>query len=163
MILNVDIGQIEVTNNLCAHLRAGRLGSAVTVAIHDPVARVSGLLHFVLPRWELNRKAALGNPFLFANSGIPQLFRRCYNFGAEKDRMNCYLIGGADVHDPDGAFQPGRDNVLAATGVLERNGVAVTRRWVGGRATRAVDFAAAAGDIQVTDFTAAPAGSPPRG
>ena len=54
------------------------LGSCIALAIHDPVASVGGLLHFMLPESSLNPRKAGENPYLFADTGIPLLFQAAY-------------------------------------------------------------------------------------
>ena len=73
------------------------LGSCVAVSIHDAAAHVGGLLHFMLPESALDRAKAQGNPFLFADTGIPLLFRAAYERGAEKRRLLVKVAGGAQV------------------------------------------------------------------
>ena len=111
--------------------------------------RVGGMLHFLLPRWEISKKSAMDNPATFADSGIPQLYRRCYKFGAEKERMLCYIVGGADVMDKTGAFGLGKDNVQTAIDVLNKNGVKITDQWTGGNEGRHVRLRISDGKISV--------------
>jgi chemotaxis protein CheD len=49
------------------------LGSCIAVAVHDPVAKVGGLLHYMLPDSALDAAKAQQNPFMFADTGIPRL------------------------------------------------------------------------------------------
>ena len=51
------------------------LGSCVGVAIHDPVAKVGGILHYMLPLSSLDLAKAQANPFMFGDSGIPAFFQ----------------------------------------------------------------------------------------
>ncbi len=47
------------------------LGSCIAVAMHDPVAKVAGLLHYMLPESAIDAAKAQQNPFMFADTGIP--------------------------------------------------------------------------------------------
>lgn len=127
----VGMAEMRVTNHPDSCLTTQLLGSGIAVAIYDPAARVGGMLHFLLPNWEISKKSAMENPALFANSGIPQLYRRCYKLGAEKERLACYLVGGGDVMDQTGNFKLGQDNRAAAVDILSKNGVTVTGEWTG--------------------------------
>jgi chemotaxis protein CheD len=145
----LGMAEIQVTNHIDSVLQTVILGSGVAVAVYDPETRVAGMLHFLLPRWEICKKSAMDNPAIFADSGIPQLYRRCYKLGADKSRMLCYLIGGADVMDRSGQFALGRDNVAAAKDILAKNGVTITKEWVGGKIGRQVQMAVRDGKLTV--------------
>ena len=145
----VPMAEIAVTNDPNTWLVAASLGSSMAVAVHDPEVRVAGILHFLLPRYELNRKKALENPSLFANTGIPQLYRRCYKLGAEKERMVCYLIGASGLIGGSESFRLGSDNYEAAVQALAQSGVEAKEEWVGGTENRTVRLYAADGTIKV--------------
>jgi chemotaxis protein CheD len=107
----------------------------VAVAIYDPEVRVGGLLQFLLPDSRINQRKAMTNPFLFADTGIPLLFRRAYKLGAVKERIICRLVGGANVLEdaqPEAPLEMGRRNYQAALDVLTRNNVRVRSEYVGG-------------------------------
>lgn len=145
----IGAGDINVTNLPTSRLITELIGSNVAVAVYDPEAKVAGLLQFLLPHFKLDKHSALKNPAVFADTGIPQLYRRCYKLGAEKERMRCYLVGGADVIDRSGSYHPGAENVRSALDVLTRNGVRVERQWIGGNVSRRLELSAADGRIRV--------------
>ena len=49
MIVVVGVADCQVTNDVSNVLITYALGSCIAVSIYDPVARVGGLLHFMLP------------------------------------------------------------------------------------------------------------------
>jgi chemotaxis protein CheD len=114
------------------------LGSCIAVAIHDPVAGVGGLLHYMLPESAISPAKAGGNPYMFADTGIPLLFRRAYEYGAEKRRLVVRVAGGAQVMDSEGIFNIGKRNYLALRKVLWKAGVLVQAEDVGGNVPRTV-------------------------
>ena len=128
----VDLADMKSTNNVAARLTSAVLGSCAALAIYDPVAKVGGLLHFFLPESILDRQRALQNPYIFADTGIPLLFRRCYKLGAVKERVICKLAGGGTVIDKAKVFEMGTLNYESARKVLVANGVAITAEKVGG-------------------------------
>ena len=134
----VEMADLKVTNDPTTSLVTSTLGSGVAVAVYDPQVRVGGMLHFILPEWEINKKQAQDNPSIFANCGIPNLYRRCYKLGADKARMKCYVVGGADVIDGSKTFSPGQANLKAALEILKQNGVTPAEQWVGGTACRVI-------------------------
>ena len=58
------------------------LGSCVGVALYDPVTKVSGLLHCMLPDSTQIRNNS--NVAKFADTGIDELIRQMENLGASK-------------------------------------------------------------------------------
>jgi chemotaxis protein CheD len=134
-----------VTNQEQASLITYALGSCVAVAIHDPVARVGGLLHLMLPDSSLDPAKAAERPFMFADTGIPLLFRQAYAAGAEKRRIVVHLAGGAQVIDDNGVFNIGKRNHLAVRKVLWRAGVLIASEAVGGTESRTVRLDVASG------------------
>ncbi len=126
----VDLADMKVTNNPSAVLSTNTLGAGVALTVFDPEARVGGIIHFMLPSSELNTEKALTNPYIFADTGIPLLFRRSYKLGALKQRLICHLAGGAQL--VSGGFEIGQENVEAARDVLARNAFAARRELTGG-------------------------------
>ena len=123
------------------------LGSCVGVAIYDPVAKVGGLLHYMLPESGLDRDKARDNPHMFADTGIPLLFRRSYELGAEKRRLVVCVAGGAQVMDDAGVFNIGKRNALALRKILWKAGVLIHSESLGGSVSRTVRMEMATGRV----------------
>ena len=52
------------------------LGSCLCLTVYDPILQVGGLLHAMLPLSKINTQKAAQNPFMFVDTGIPELFQR---------------------------------------------------------------------------------------
>ena len=137
-LLTVGVGDCKLSNAAESVLATYALGSCIAVAIHDPVAGVGGLLHFMLPESSLNLEKAGQNPFMFADTGIPLLFRTAYGLGAEKRRLVVWVAGGAQVMDEHGVFNIGKRNHVALRKILWKAGVMVHGEEVGGNTSRTV-------------------------
>ena len=94
------------------------LGSCIAVLIHDPIACVGGLLHFMLPASSSEALKSGKSPYMFADTGISLLFRQAYQAGAEKNRLRVGIAGGAQMIDGMDSFQIGKRNSLAARRIL---------------------------------------------
>jgi chemotaxis protein CheD len=114
------------------------LGSCIAVAIHDPQAGVAGLLHFALPDSRGHGERGASNPYYFADTGIPSLFKQAYRMGAAKERMQVRLAGGASTLLTEDHFQIGSKNHTAARRILWRAGVLIAAEQVGGAESRTV-------------------------
>ena len=87
--LIVGISDIKVSNNVNDVIVTYALGSCIGVVVYDPMAKVGGMLHYMLPDSTLDQNKAKNNPAMFADTGIPLLFKTCYKLGAEKEENAC--------------------------------------------------------------------------
>lgn len=134
----VGVADCRITNDAQASIVTYALGSCVAVAIHDPVARVGGMLHLMLPESSLDAVKAGRNPYMFADTGIPLLFQQAYAAGADKRRLVVRIAGGAQVMDDSGVFNIGKRNCLTVKKVLWKAGVMISAEALGGRESRTV-------------------------
>lgn len=128
------MADLRVSSSADERLVTYALGSCLGVAVYDPVARVGGLLHVMLPLSTIDTARAAENPALFVDTGVPALFRACYQLGASKQRMIVRVAGGASAGapgDPD-QFQIGKRNILTLRKLLWKNGVLIQGQDVGG-------------------------------
>lgn len=122
------------------------LGSCVAVALFDPVARIGGLNHFLLPR-----APSKTNSLRFGNVAVPRLVDAMVECGAVKRRLQAKIIGGACVLDAyrDHPSHVGRQNVLAAVQALFEASIPVIMTDVEGKRGRRVVLHAHTGDLVV--------------
>jgi chemotaxis protein CheD len=125
------------------------LGSCLGIAIHDPVAGVGGLLHVMLPLSTIDPEKASKNPYMFVDTGVPQLFLSCYQAGAQKQRLMIKVAGGASVHGDDNAdqFQIGKRNFVMLQKLLWKNGLLVKAYDVGGSYSRTMILEVGSGEV----------------
>jgi chemotaxis protein CheD len=148
-LLTVGVGDCKVSNAADSVLATYALGSCIALAIHDPVAFVGGLLHFMLPESSVNPGKASQNPFMFADTGLPLLFHSAYKLGAEKRRLVVRAAGGAQVMDEGGVFNIGKRNYLALRKILWKAGVMIHAEEIGGTASRTVRLEVSTGRFWV--------------
>ncbi len=148
--LVVGVGDCKITSDPGAELITYALGSCIAVAIWDPVARVAGMLHFMLPESSVDRNGGGRDaPYRYADTGTPLLFRTAYEKGAEKRRLVVRIAGGAAVFDDGGIFNIGQRNLTALRKILWRAGVLVQGEEVGGSISRTVRLSNADGRMMV--------------
>ncbi len=152
MNIIVGVSDMKVSNDAEASLITYSLGSCIGVAIYDPIVRVGGLLHFMLPDSNLDKAKAERNPYMFADTGIPALFKSTYKLGAEKKRMRVVVVGGAQVLDQKGFFNIGKRNHMAVRKIFWKNKVMVDYEDVGGNVNRTIRVDIGNGDIWVKVF-----------
>jgi chemotaxis protein CheD len=149
--LVVGIGDCQISKDPENSIITYALGSCIAVIIYDPVAGVGGLLHFMLPESSLDPVKAEKNPFQFADTGIPSLFRSAYQFGAEKRRLKVTVAGGAQIMDLQGTFNIGKRNCLAMRKILWKAGVLIQGEYVGGVVSRTVRLEVGTGKIMLRE------------
>jgi len=125
------------------------LGSCIGLAVYDPVAKVGGMLHYMLPESELDTKKAKTRPLMFADTGIPSLFKACYKLGAAKGRMIVKVAGGAQVMDASGIFNIGKRNYAALRKIFWRNKVIIDGEDIGGMVNRTMRLSIATGELSL--------------
>ncbi len=121
------------------------LGSCIAVALHDPVARVGGLLHYMLPDSVIDRRRAASEPCLFADTGIPFLMRTLLELGARKENLTVRAAGGARLLHAKGRFDIGKRNCAALRRLLRREGFQIHSERMGGETSRTVSLEVATG------------------
>jgi chemotaxis protein CheD len=149
MKLIVGVSDMKVSKDPEAVLITYSLGSCIGIAVYDTIAKVGGLLHFMLPDSNLDRDKAQRKPFMFADTGIPSLFKAAYQLGAKKQRMRVIVTGGSQVLDQQGFFNIGKRNDMAVRKIFHKNNVIIDYRDVGGNVNRTVKVMVKSGDISV--------------
>jgi chemotaxis protein CheD len=145
--LIIGVADMKVSNQAEADLITYSLGSCIGVMVFDPVAGVGGLLHFMLPESQIDPEKARRNPWMFADTGIPFLFKEAYKLGAEKGRLIVKVAGGSQILDDQGFFNIGKRNYAAMRKIFWRNNVLIKAEDVGGMINRTVRLEMATGRV----------------
>jgi chemotaxis protein CheD len=101
----------------------------------------------MLPESSLDQEKARKNPYMFADTGIPALFKAAYELGAKKQRMKVIVVGGSQVLDQKGLFNIGKRNDIAVRKMFHKNNVIIDYKDVGGTVNRTIKIAINTGDI----------------
>ena len=138
MDIVVGVGDMKVSNDPEDVLVTYSLSSCIGLAIYDPVAKVGGLLHYMLPESSLDGGKARKNPYMFGDTGIPLLFKEAYNLGAKKNRLKVIVVGGAQILDQKGFFNIGKRNHTLLRKMFWKNNVMIDYEEVGGTVNRTI-------------------------
>ena len=147
MKLVVGVADMQVSRDPADAIVTYSLGSCVGLCIYDPVAHVGGMLHYMLPESKISPEKAAANPCMFADTGIPALFKKAYALGAMKGRIAVRAAGGAQILDAAGLFNIGKRNILEMRKILWQNGVMLGASEIGGTVNRTVTMEIATGEI----------------
>lgn len=143
----IGVADLAVSNQPDDVLITYSLGSCIGVVIYDPVAKVGGMLHYMLPDSGIDKEKARQKPAMFADTGIPALFKASYQLGAKKSQMIVKVVGGSQILDEKGVFNIGKRNYLELRKMFWKNNVMVAAEHVGGNSNRTVWLEMTAGRV----------------
>lgn len=137
----VNIAQLKIAeppDMLCAL----GLGSCVSVVLYDPVSKISGMLHVLLPTEQEVDSGAHKLQTKFANPGVRMLLAEVVKAGAQRKRLQAKLAGGAAVLTPvDMHEKPiGQRNCEACVEMLKSLNIPIVSMDLGGTSGRSVYF-----------------------
>ena len=138
MIKTVDISDLKVSANENDTLVTYSLGSCIGLTLYDPVEKIGGLIHCMLPLSKVDRDKARKNPFMFVDTGLSQMLQELYNRGAKKNNLVAKLAGGARLIDKKNIFNVGERNVVIVRKILWKNDILIKGMDVGGAISRTV-------------------------
>ncbi len=124
------------------------LGSCVCVIAHDPMVRLAGLAHILLPDSDLAHGSR--DSARFADVGLTLMISELAERGARPPHLGVHLVGGARMIDaaaPNRAIGP--RNVAAVKAFLSTLSVRILSEDTGGKRARTVFFDVATGSLTV--------------
>ncbi|MFK8000451.1 MAG: chemotaxis protein CheD [Polyangiales bacterium] len=124
------------------------LGSCLGITLYDPVARVGGLLHVMLPSASVDPAKAKTRPGMFVDTGLPHLFHSAYKLGAVKSRLIVKVAGGATRLQSETQRIAAR-NIAAARKILWQNSVLITAADTGGKNPRTMSLRLSDGEVMI--------------
>jgi len=146
MNLTVLVGDMKTGRNgdmLVTHA----LGSCLGLMAFDPLVKVGGLLHAMLPLSSINPEKALVNPAMFVDTGVPLLFQALYEQGAAKARLVVKATGCGTPMGQNEVFKIGERNYTVLMKLLWKNSILLQAEDVGGSASRTVHFEVSTGQV----------------
>jgi chemotaxis protein CheD len=147
--LVVGVADMIASNDPSAELVTYSLGSCLGITVYDPVKRVGGLLHVMLPDSRTDPGKAASTPLLYVDTGVPRLFQAVYSLGAERRRLVTKVAGGAQPLNQNGMFNIGERNHRALAGLLAHNGCVICGQDVGGTSSRTLRMDLTTGQVTI--------------
>ncbi len=124
------------------------LGSCVGVCIRDPIAKVGGLLHAMLP--DSTQIENNSNKFKFADTGIDELVKKLVEMGGKKARLEAKIAGGAQMfafQNKTDMVRVGERNVEASKKKLRELGIPLKAQDTGLNYGRTIVYYPETGDL----------------
>lgn len=138
---NVGLAECAISRNPDDVLVAYGLGSCIGVVMIDPVTKLCGLLHAVLPKAGDGISSEERNPHKYVESGIERLVVSMREQGASASRLNVRIVGGANMlmsSNLTQTFDIGTRNIESALATLGRLKLPIVVAEVGGHTGRTV-------------------------
>jgi len=145
--LVVGVGEGQVSRDPDTVIVTFALGSCVAVTMHDPVARVAGMVHFMLPESSMAGDKSNHRPWMFADTGISLLLRAALEQGADKRRLIIFAAGGAQLMNDAGMFDIGKRNCVALRKALSKYGLVAHAEVTGVIVARTLRIEVASGRV----------------
>lgn len=126
------------------------LGSCIGLTLYDPVAKVGGLVHFMLP--DSTKLKNNTNIAKFGDTGIKELLRVVLTEGASQRRLVAKIAGGACMFEMSGLSAMGRvgeRNAEAAKAMLKELNIPLKAEDIGLNYGRTVELNCENGDFLI--------------
>nr|WP_031556712.1 chemotaxis protein CheD [Lachnospira multipara] len=148
-MIKVGMGDLKVCKTPGVLTTLG-LGSCVGVALYDPVSKVSGLLHCMLP--DSTQFKNVTNVAKYADSGLIELISQMEKLGANKTRMVAKIAGGAQMFaskSHNDTLKVGERNVMAVKMKLSEMQIRIIAEDTGLNFGRTVEFYSETGKYKI--------------
>jgi chemotaxis protein CheD len=148
MQLTVGISDMKTSKNPKDVLTTHSLGSCLGLAVYDPVVRVGGLIHCMLPSVGENKKGP-NKPFMYVSTGVPIMIREMYALGATKPNLIFKAAGCGQMMNVMNHFNIGARNFETLMKLLSKNGIRLAAKDVGESKPRTVHLNLATGKVTI--------------
>jgi chemotaxis protein CheD len=127
------------------------LGSCVGLTLWDPMTRLGGMAHIMLPT--ATDSVLQGHPERFASTAVPLLVEQLGQRGVPKRRLLAKLAGGAAMFGSEsGLATIGQRNIAEVKAQLRRLGVPVRGEDIGGSHARTIELHLDTGILLVRSY-----------
>ena len=136
-IITVAPGEHEITAAK-DEIVATVLGSCISVCMRDPSAGVGGLNHFLLPKNNGASDAGAGERY--GDTAMEVLINGLLKRGAKRSNLEAKVFGGARVLSGATMLAIGDGNIAFVTDFLNREGIPIVSKDVGGTRSRRIHY-----------------------
>lgn len=114
------------------------LGSCVAVCLHDPLAKVGGMNHFLLGAPSEDAVVTVADRRRYGIHAMELLINEMMKQGASRSRMRAHLYGGAAI--VAGLSAIGQSNGRFALDFIATEGISLAHSDLGGDRARRIEF-----------------------
>ena len=117
------------------------LGSCIGLVLYDPIAKIGGMVHIMLPTASI--RSEVTNRFKFADTAIVDMLDLVVKEGAARQRLRAKIAGGAHMFRTSGTIDimnVGLRNIAMCRKVLEEQRIILDGEDTGGSSGRSIEF-----------------------
>ncbi|MDK2836467.1 MAG: chemotaxis protein CheD [Thermosediminibacterales bacterium] len=147
--VKIGMAELAVLKNPGVLITLG-LGSCVGVAVYDPVNKIAGLAHVMLPESPKNKKVI--NEAKFADTALPALVNKIQLLGGNNRYLRAKIAGGAQMFvfkDKTDLMRIGEKNVIAVRNILKKLNIKLEAEHTGGNYGRSIEFYSETGKMLI--------------
>lgn len=121
------------------------LGSCIAICLYDPVLRIGGMNHYMLPLWN---GQGLASP-RYGNIAIKKLIDNIESMGSSRSNLRAKVFGGAEIISTNiSQFMIGDRNISIARDILHEEKIQIVASSVGGKLGRKIIYDTFTGEVR---------------
>lgn len=151
MKIVVGVSDLKVSAKSDDLIITHALGSCLGITAYDPVAKVGGMVHVMLPISKADPEKARQKPLMYTDTGLQILLKKVFELGARKDQLQINVAGGASMsrEGNDDYFKIGKRNFTTLRKLLWKNGYMIDNQDVGGNISRTMTLSIDTGLVTI--------------
>lgn len=148
-VIKLFSGDCFVTNQ-ANHMLVTILGSCVSACIRDPIAKVGGMNHFLLPDIHDSKNLGADEATRYGAFAMERLINEILKFGGLKTRLEVKVFGGGNVIASSALI--GSKNVRFVKDFLSREGLRIIGEDLGGDYPRRIHYYPDTGKVMMRNL-----------
>ncbi len=146
-VIDIQIGQVKAGRGKVI-LQSKAIGSCIAIVAYDATKNIGALAHIMLPGRAPAKKAV--EKTKYAADAIDAIVSKMSKLGSKKDDIEAALVGGGNIlqREDDTICDT---NIESTLGLLEKKGLKVRAKAVGGIARRSVSLNVERGIVSYTE------------
>lgn len=150
-VINVGMADIAISKDPRIVLASPGLGSCLGLAVYDPVRKIAGLVHIVLPDSKTSRGTM--KPGKYVDTAVPEILEQMIRIGAKKSDMVLKVAGGAKMFtladNKNSTFNIGQRNFETLDNLLRYMKLPLKAKDIGGNEGRTLSLFTVDGRVSV--------------
>ncbi|MEA3558296.1 MAG: chemotaxis protein CheD [Candidatus Thermoplasmatota archaeon] len=146
-VIDVNTGEVKAGTNETI-LRSNAIGSCIVIVAYDPVKKMGGLAHVMVPGTAPDGKKTRRT--IYAADAVEELMNRMIELGVAKEDIETCLVGGGNVLERNDDTIS-EDNINSVIGILTKRNLLIKAKSIGGTDRRTVSLDVQTGCVRFTE------------
>jgi len=137
----VSISEMKLSKDPADIIVTYSLGSSIGLSLYDPVTKIGGLIHCMLPMSNTGNKNSFEtNPCTFVDSGVSSILETMFEMGITGENIKAKVAGASNLLDDHGILCIGERNFAMLKKILWKNGIELESADTGGQQIRSMSL-----------------------